>query len=214
MIAPSHIRLLETALPTIPLPSLVPTLNWPSLDSSYSRVDLDHFPSPDAEYWRHSCGEFGAWSECFIAVVRGARERIWLIDGFLLKIDAHAKGCFVDVFERVLGETSAWDVRLLTSGKEGHRDQIDLLRVLQDQRRAPPRNEGFTLKVRYVRDGKSRARLPHDRFSIIDDELWHWGANVGGTHHEVNAFSRGWSAQESQAVVYFERLWNEAEVWL
>jgi len=214
VIALSPIRSLEDGRPLSRVSRFLPTLHWPSLDSSYLNVDLNHFPSADAEHWRHSRGEFGAWSERFISVVRSARERIWLIDGYLLKVDGRAKACFVDVFERALGETGAWDVRFLTSGKEGHGDQIDFLRALQDQRRAPPRNEGFVLNVRFVRDGKVRVRLPHDRFAIIDDELWHWGANVGGTHHEVNAFSRGWSADETQAVGYFERLWGQAEVLL
>jgi hypothetical protein len=62
-----------------------------------------------------------------------------------------------------------------------------------------------------MREGRGSARLPHDRFAIIDDELWHWGANVGGTHHEVNAYSRGWPVHETGAVAYFERLWGDTD---
>jgi hypothetical protein len=175
-------------------------------------VDLDRFPYFHEEINRYGAGEFGAWSEGFISAVRGASSRIWLIDGFLLKIDKFAKGSFFDVFDRVLSQTSAQDIRLLTSNKDGHKQQIKHLRTLQDTRRAPPRNEPFTIEVRLLRGGRSGARLPHDRFALIDDELWHWGANVGGTHHEINAYSHGWSVHDTLATDYFERLWNGAEV--
>ena len=115
-----------------------------------------------------------------MTAVQRARDRVWLIDGFLLKIDQRARANFFEVFERALGNTSgAQEIHLITSPKEGHREQIESLRRLQDARRAPPGNEPFTIEVRLGRDGKSSLRLPHDRFAIIDDELWHWGANEG-----------------------------------
>ncbi|MDN7478493.1 hypothetical protein QZM19_22225 [Burkholderia multivorans] len=48
----------------------------------------------------------------------------------------------------------------------------------------------------------------HDRFAIVDDELWHFGATVGGAHRSVNAFSRGWDAEETHAIEYFMDLWG------
>ncbi|CAB3755441.1 hypothetical protein LMG29542_02595 [Paraburkholderia humisilvae] len=48
----------------------------------------------------------------------------------------------------------------------------------------------------------------HDRFAIVDDELWHFGATVGGCHPSINAFSRGWSATETRAEAYFFHLWG------
>lgn len=203
---------IEEAPPPKPASGFVPMLKWPSFDSSYLRVDLARFPSRDEETFRYGVGEFGGWSEDFMSAIRSARSRIWLIDGFLLKTDERAASSFTKVFDRVLSQTVAQDIRLLTSNKDGHQEQIGYLRELQDTRRAPPRNEAFTIEVRFVRGGRSSARLPHDRFALIDDELWHWGANVGGTHHEINAFSRGWSAHDTLAPEYFERLWNAAEV--
>ncbi len=194
--------------------SFVPKLKWPTLDNHYSNVDLTRFPTLEEEVWRYGAGDFGAWSDEFVVAVRRARERVWLIDGYLLKVSDGATGCFFDIFGRVLSETFALDIRLLTSAKTGHKEHIEALRVLRDERRAPPRNEGFTIEVGLVREGRGVARLPHDRFAIIDDELWHWGANVGGTHREINAFSRGWPAHESGASDYFERLSKNAETLL
>jgi hypothetical protein len=146
-----------------------------------------------------------------MTTVRRARDRVWLIDGFLLKLDDRAMGSFLTVFGAVLSQTPAESIRLITSNKAGHVDQTKQLRTLQDERRAPPRNEAFTIDIRLMREGRGSARLPHDRFAIIDDELWHWGANVGGTHHEVNAYSRGWPVHETGAVAYFERLWGDTD---
>lgn len=48
----------------------------------------------------------------------------------------------------------------------------------------------------------------HDRFAIIDDELWHFGATVGGFHSQVSAATRGWRASDHGAVDFFELAWN------
>jgi len=200
---------IEVAIPTQLSLRFVLKLRWPSLDDSYSKIDLDRFPTRNEEWSRHSVGEFGAWSDEFLTTVRKARDRVWLIDGFLLKLDERAKGSFLTVFGAVLSQTQADSIRLINSNKAGHVDQIEQLRTLQDKRRAPPRNEAFTIDVRLVREGRGEVRLPHDRFAIVDDELWHWGANVGGTHHEVNPYSRGWSAHDTGAAAYFERLWGD-----
>ena len=46
--------------------TLLPQLRWPSLDAGQSPVDLDRFPTRNDEVWRHSMGEFGAWSDAFM----------------------------------------------------------------------------------------------------------------------------------------------------
>lgn len=203
---------IEKAPPSRPTHGFVPELKWPSIDISYSMLDLARFPSLREEIYRYTAGKFGAWSKEFISTVRNAGSRVWLIDGFLLKMDQHAKTSFFNIFDRVLRQTSAQDIRLLTSNKDGHQEQIRYLYALQNTRRAPPRNEPFTIAVRLIRGGRSSVRLPHDRFALIDDELWHLGANVGGTHHEISAYSHGWPAYDTGAVEYFERLWNVAEL--
>lgn len=91
--------------------SLVPKLKWPSFDSNHSMVDLERFPSFYEEINRYTAGEFGVWSEGFISAVRSASSRVWLIDSFLFKIDNPAKNCFFDVFECVLHQTAAQNIR-------------------------------------------------------------------------------------------------------
>lgn len=53
-----------------------------------------------------------------------------------------------------------------------------------------------------------RCNFIHDRFAIIDDELWHFGGTVGGFHASVSAASRGWRASDHRAIEFFEMAWN------
>jgi hypothetical protein len=49
----------------------------------------------------------------------------------------------------------------------------------------------------------------HDRFAIVDQELWHFGADVGGAHPGITMSSRGWSADETEAVRFFDQVWTQ-----
>jgi len=194
-------------LPTAP--DRTPKLLWPSLNAHYEKTDLKRFPTWEEENNRRAVGEFGAWSPEFMLALRGARDRIWVIDAFLFKNSTRTNNKFFEIVEKELFETTAQDIRFIAEGKDGHQDQIAEFRILQNLRREPPQIRPFTIDVQLCRGGKSAMQMPHDRFAIIDDELWHWGANVGGTHHDVNAYSRGWSAQETGADKYFVRLWKK-----
>ncbi|HIF9401338.1 TPA: hypothetical protein ACX6RY_001288 [Photobacterium damselae] len=48
----------------------------------------------------------------------------------------------------------------------------------------------------------------HDRFAVVDGELWHFGATVGGLHHSLNAFSRGWDDNDHNFKNFFEDVWR------
>lgn len=49
----------------------------------------------------------------------------------------------------------------------------------------------------------------HDRFAIVDDELWHFGSTVGGGHRSVTAVSRGWDAASTRAADFFYERWPD-----
>lgn len=49
----------------------------------------------------------------------------------------------------------------------------------------------------------------HDRFAIIDNELWHFGGTVGGFNSKLSAASRGWDATELNAIEFFNEVWQE-----
>lgn len=44
----------------------------------------------------------------------------------------------------------------------------------------------------------------HDRFAIMDQEIWHFGAAVGGMHGSLSALSRGWKDEGNALRDYFD----------
>ena len=117
--------------------------------------------------------------------------------------------------ERAFGETGASDVRIIRGGglDSTHPDAERMRHDLAAYHRRRGRDFRFRMRClpQRAKHG-ARAVLPHDRFAIVDTELWQWGANVGATHNQVNAYSRGWCAVRTRAVSFYKELWSAGEV--
>lgn len=48
----------------------------------------------------------------------------------------------------------------------------------------------------------------HDRFALLDDEIWHFGWTVGGIGSVLTAYSRGWKDINSEFKKYLDRIVN------
>ena len=100
------------------------------------------------------------------------------------------------------------DIRLATASQGGAIERAEFLRSfereLQRQHLTPVQIE-ILLNLRSVRGGVPDI---HDRYAIVDDVLWHCGATIGGLHHSINAMSYGWSARDTRAIEFFQRLWK------
>jgi hypothetical protein len=189
-----------------------PQIIWPTMvlgERGYIEGDLGSFPEEDMFRERRKRGFGGAMSVKFRDAVRLARERVWFVDDYLLDCDESASQ-LAGLFLR----TGAPDIRLATAAQDGTATRASNLKALEvDLRKenlgGPPRRIQILLNLR-----KEQLRgLPdmHDRFAIIDDVLWHCGATIGGLHRAINAMSFGWSAQETKAIPFFERLWKVME---
>ena len=49
----------------------------------------------------------------------------------------------------------------------------------------------------------------HDRFAVVDNDLWHFGSTVGGGHPKFSAVTKGWNGDIFAEV--FRSLWEKAE---
>ncbi|THK42607.1 hypothetical protein E8Q33_03510 [Methylophaga sp. SB9B] len=149
----------------------------------------------------------------FSKAVANAQERIWIVDEYLLIPDS---GKPARRIEQILTWLPLWlaasDIRLLTK----HHQEIDeddlkkfQLRAQAISNQAVRREKECRIEIRghLTRD----CDFVHDRFAIIDDELWHFGGTVGGFHSKVSAASRGWRASEHGAISFFEEIWNAGE---
>ena len=48
----------------------------------------------------------------------------------------------------------------------------------------------------------------HDRYALIDQELWHFGSTVGGGYPLLSSVSRGWIGHVSDFETLFLNWWG------
>lgn len=89
--------------------------------------------------------------------------------------------------------TSAQDIRILS----GVHAQL-MKDLAASSRNLPPRIELGQLPGGQI----------HDRYAFIDDDLWHFGATVGGGFHVVSSASHGWVVEAAELYDLFRNLWD------
>ena len=136
----------------------------------------------------------------FVSAVASASQRIWIID-------RHFEGwCGLAQLLEVLLPGSARRplkprgtapvVMILSRRVKEARDW------LTSEKKGLPQN----IRIAGLRDDAS----VHDRFALVDDDLWHFGSTVGGAHPEVSAATRGWGAEVPLFERLFQSLWEKA----
>ncbi|WP_316167523.1 MULTISPECIES: hypothetical protein [unclassified Bradyrhizobium] len=190
---------------TEPAPVAKPQILWPTMvlgENGYIEGDLKWFPEADSYYERFRIGIGGAMSCAFKDAVRVARQRVWLLDEYLLGDDASR-----DQLWSLFCDTVASDLRVVTGLSDGAHERAQSLKELEPALQARTTNAPPQIKI-YLNLKRPLRGLPeiHDRFAIIDDVLWHCGATVGGLHHQINAMTFGWCAQATRAVEFFNQI--------
>lgn len=148
----------------------------------------------------------------FIEAVWMAQDRILVLDDFLFKpqgTQSQQYRCEQILFWLPDGLV-ANDIRFLTNehGDRAQQGTIQRLfneRVADINRNAPRRAGAAKIEIKFALG--SKFPYVHDRYAIIDNELWHFGATVGGLHSLVNAVTRGWDAEAHEAVRFFNDAW-------
>lgn len=54
--------------------------------------------------------------------------------------------------------------------------------------------------------GKAASFDIHDRFALLDNEIWHFGGTVGGVNAHLTAYSRGWRDQGNLFKRYLDKI--------
>lgn len=178
-------------------------------EASYQVESRNRFPSFDAIRARKDAPNVRLVEEFEKAI--STAQTVLIIDKHLFSADGqepdHSKRIkkVVDWFWTDHIET----VKILTGyhdSKKKIMEDFETLKQLVTENRAklaPP----ITIEVSF---NLSNANCIHDRFAIIDNELWHFGATVGGFHRDVNAVSRGWNADAHDALQFFDTVWMMA----
>lgn len=183
---------------------------WGSQDGGQNR-----FPT-SAAAWERKYSFDSIPLQKFAKEVADAQDRIWIVDEYLLRPEK-GKGSPADRVDKILMWLPLWlaasDVRLLT--KQHQEVGEDDLKKFQQRAQAISNHESrrgkeCRIEVR-MHLTHPRCNFIHDRFAIIDDELWHFGGTAGGFQSSVSATSRGWSAADHGAIEFFEEIWNAGE---
>ncbi len=150
----------------------------------------------------------------FIEAAWIAQDRIFVLDDFLFKPKEKSQSK-QSRYEQILSwlpdGLAANDIRFLTKAHENRAEQDAVQKQFNEHvaainQRAPRRAGAAKIEIRFSLG--SKFPYVHDRFAIIDNELWHFGATVGGLHNLVNAATRGWDAEAHDAVRFFNDAWN------
>lgn len=190
----------------LPAPSVGPRLLWPSIryGRGIERDDATHFPDAHAIRDRRDFITAGnkLSLRAFEEAVEGAEVHVFVLDHHFDKRGA-------DILGGALVLSQVRDVRLLTGrGSLAETDREEMANVLT-QSCNEERHDHRQVEVHW-RATLSTDRFPflHDRFSIIDESVWHFGATVGGGHAGLTAVSGPWSATETRAVRFFDECWR------
>ena len=187
---------------------------WPTF-SGYGNnggSDSGEFPSLPAIKAR-SGARFPEPLAAFVEAARNAQNRILVLDDYLFEPpgDQSTQDRYKQILCWLPIALNANEIRFLTKA-HGRKEQQKEIRSLFNERveainKSTPRRVGMAkIEIRFTLGTKFP--YVHDRFAIIDNELWHFGATVGGLHNLVNAATRGWDAVTHNAVRFFDDAWN------
>lgn len=149
----------------------------------------------------------------FVEAAWTAQNRMLILDDFLFKPQEgqSQQSRYDQILCWLPDGLVANDVRFLTNA-HGDRAQQHAIQKQFNERlaainqSAPRRAGAAKIEIRFSLG--SKFPYVHDRFAIIDNELWHFGATVGGLHGLVNAATRGGDAEAHDAVRFFNDAWD------
>jgi hypothetical protein len=173
-----------------------------------------HFPRDLATIHQRRYAPDPEPMHAFRDAVMNAAERVWVVDEYFLVPNNGAEpDARVDsVLAWFPDSLAASDIRILT--KEHKQITDDMLNRFEQRAQAiNARNPNRPAKclIQICTQLTHKFNFIHDRFAVIDDELWHFGASVGGFHSSVTAASRGWDAVDLGAVAFFEMAWDKCK---
>ena len=152
----------------------------------------------------------------FISAVNNSVSQVFIIDEYLFKpyskdLDKQKLNAYFNkIFSIFLSSPELKKVKIISninflSKANALISKIEFKKIVDEINKVRIQNNKPELDFQI----KNMPNYIHDRFVIIDDELWHFGASVGGLHNKLNAASRGWCAKKTKANEIFKQIWND-----
>lgn len=202
--------------PSAPVERQIPerAIFWPGhvdYSGDPSTPDLSAFPSLAAMKARASASPPSPLA-AFAKAVSEAQDRVLIMDRFLFAPEHKVPQVNIDAVLAWFGTgPAASDIRILSTAPiKDHADVLEQFSELAKLINAnqPHRASGMEIRINF--NLKQALDDVHDRFAIVDDEFWHFGATVGGLYPGLSAASRGWPARKHGAIAFFDSAWKVA----
>lgn len=197
----------EFTAPEPPEPSVKPQLLWPSIKYGEGIENQDVHSFPEIQY---VCGRHAAPKTDTILKLIAFERAVTQAEMHILVLDPHFDKIGAKVLGPALEFSKARDVRLLTGGGDGIKEEKEGLRKEFTYYLNLNRDDGRQVDPQWTATlDKSCFPFLHDRFAVVDGALWHFGSTVGGGHHGLTAASGPWSANKTHAKEFFEECWRK-----
>lgn len=143
--------------------------------------------------------------DSFTRTLRNASEKIWIIDTYLHKNFSKNK-VLHSILDSILINKATIDVRLYLKSKTNEENIKEIVNIYNHTIREDRGNSrATTIALKFYDD----LNYLHDRFAIVDNDLWHFGSDVGASLPSLHATSYGWNAEKLEITDFFEELWQE-----
>jgi len=186
------------------------------MDSRWSAMSWIEFPFR-YEIGRTSGEQVMPLIPEFIEAVRKTRTRFWVIDSHFFAPDTTNNnpnavrqyyGLVAEILLVVADNGPEVDIRILTSNDDHLNEFWKFVQGALGDSADSPEYKKFKERVKVSAELRRNAPAIHDRFAILDDTLWHFGAKVAGLHPALSANSGAWNAEVHGALGFFEKLWD------
>jgi hypothetical protein len=183
---------------------------FPELQAVFDRRN-SHDPSKhDPEAYQKRCLQFCLKE--FLKSISYSTEHLLIVDPYFGRSVQNDRSTSLPVVREALSFSRVNMVRIVSHACE---KRIEVLQSLRKARTPKELNRKEEADIRWrvmksPRSGSQKSPL-HDRFAVVDEELWHFGGDVGVAHPALTITSRGWDAREKRAVSFFDELWNGAQ---
>ena len=173
-----------------------PALIWAGLGT-----DLDFFPTITVLRGREREVDQLSQIKAFINALSNAEDRIWILDNYFGK-----KAKKIENIVLCIERAEARSIRIISRFFDK-----EILKRLQHRRRVDSRKR--FLPPDFGISWQKLYSFPdlHDRFVIVDNELWHFGGSIGGGQEILTAASRGWPAFSIGAIDRYQEIWKYLE---
>lgn len=143
-----------------------------------------------------SCSDEGLLQP-FIEALKATQRSIKILDQYLFKEPEQSIALFRYVKHTV-------PIKILMGSPKGKAYIRDVLKKFNDGRDVG-KGKGIPAEAE-IRFWRGCHNYIHDRYAVIDDDLWHFGYTVGIHSTKLSSLSHGWPAAKAEQL--FDELWE------